>query len=184
MPEFINIIGKQQHDTHDFSLDIHILSVLKEVMDNPNYKHLDSSEKFCLKFAAIMHDIAKQEGIKDEGHAALCSLYARDILNKDAVKMPEEIKDRIYELIKNHHWLKDYNTGSIYPEHTAALFRREGGLAAAQILAEAGLKCVKQDGSFYKEHGSSLSSAMQTHIEDALNKIDSHGQIFFYKQNN
>lgn len=179
MPEFINIIGKQQHDTHDFSLDIHILSVLKEAMANPNYKNLDGSEKFCLKFAAIMHDIAKQEGIKDEGHAALCALYARDILNKDAVTMPEEIKDRIYELIKNHHWLKDYNTGSIDAEHTAALFRREGDIAAAQILAEADLKGVKQDGSFYKEHGSALSRASQTPIEDALNKIDSHGQIFY-----
>ena len=34
MPEFINIIGKKQHSSHDYSLDIHILSTLKEALSD------------------------------------------------------------------------------------------------------------------------------------------------------
>ena len=179
MPEFINIIGKQQHETHSFSLDIHILSVLKEAMANPDYKNLSNEEKFCLKFAAVLHDIAKAEGIKDEGHASLCALYARDILNKSNVKMPDKMKNRIYELIKNHHWLADYDKGIKKAEELAVLFRRNGDLKIAQILSEADLKGVTADGSFYRNHAHVLNSSKQLPVINAINKININAQMFF-----
>ena len=178
MPEFINIIGKQQHQTQDFSLDIHVLTVLKEAMSNPNYQNLSNQDKFCLKFATILHDIAKLEGVVDDGHAELCALYARDILNKDTISLPVEMKDRIYELIKNHHWLADYNTGKIKADNVAVLYRRAGDLEIAQIMAEADLKGVKADGSFYDAYGKALDDNMQMPVQSTLSEINSQGQMF------
>ena len=82
MPEFINVIGKQQHDTHHYSVDVHILTVLQEAMNNPEYKNLSNSDKTCLKFACLLHDIAKQEGITDDLHPEASALFARDIMRK------------------------------------------------------------------------------------------------------
>ncbi len=179
MPEFINVIGKQQHKTHDFSLDIHILSVLKDALADPRYKNLTNDEKFCLKFAVILHDIAKSENMIDDGHASLCALYARDILNKNNVKMSDNTKDRIYELIKNHHWLADYNTKTKTADEVAVLFRRDGDLAISQIMAEADLKNVSADGSFYKNRAAALNEPMQMPINKAIDRINSRGQMFF-----
>ncbi len=176
MPEFINIIGKQQHQTQDFSVDIHILTVLKESMSNPEYQNLSDSDKTCLKFATIFHDIAKSEGIVDDGHAEICALYTRDILRK--ISLPIELKDRIYELVNNHHWLAGYNTGKASEGATAALFRRTNDLKIAQIMAEADLKGVKADGSFYAQFADALEDVKQMPIQESIAKINQTGQMF------
>jgi len=178
MPEFINIIGKQQHSTHSFSLDIHILSVLKEVMANPEYKKLSDTDKFCAKLAAIMHDISKLEGVVDDNHAELCALYARDILNRENLNLPSDLKNRVYELIKNHHWLAKYNQGILSEQEAAIIFRRANDLKVAQILAEADLKSVTADGSFYQRYGNALSEASQTPIVNAHHEINKAGHMF------
>ena len=182
MPEFINTIGKQQHGTHDFSLDVHTLTVLKEAMANPNYKNLNPQEKTCLKFATIMHDIAKSELKVDEEHPINSALYARNILNKSTSKMPVEMKDRIFELIKNHHWLKDYAVEQITKDNLAVLFRRDGDLKIAQIMAEADLKGVSANGSFYNSHKKALDNFKQDLARDILDKMYSKGQAFFLRK--
>ncbi len=176
MPEFINVVGKQQHSTQDLSVDAHILTVLQQAMSNPNYQNLSNQDKFCLKLATIMHDISKAEGVVDADHPDVAALYARDILSK--FNLSNEVKDRVCELIKNHHWLKEYNTGSISASQVAAQFRRTDDLAIAQIMAEADLKGVKIDGSFYEKFSSALTDESQAPIENALNAINSMGQMF------
>lgn len=174
MPEFINVIGKQQHGTHDLSVDSHILSVLQNVMSSPEYENLSSSDKFCLKFATVMHDIAKAEGVVDDGHADVSALYARDILNKFG--LPDEMKNRIYEIVKNHHWLAAYNKGEISADEVSAMFRRTDDLTAARILAEADLKGVSDE--FYETYKSALGDEKQIPVTESLAKINSAGQIF------
>lgn len=178
IPEFLNIIGKPQHGEQSYSLDIHILNVLKESMANPNYKNLNNEEKFCLKFACLLHDIAKPDGIKDENHAPLCALYARDILNKDNIQMPEQIKDRIFELINNHHWLAEYNTGIKDANSIAVLFRRSGDINIARIMTEADIKSIDSAHKYYNEFKSALEDSMQLPVDSSLSKIDSNGQMF------
>ncbi len=67
------------------------------------FLYLSELDKTCLKFAIIMHDIAKSEGVIDDAHPEMSALFARNILEK--YQLPIEIKDRIFELIKYHHWL-------------------------------------------------------------------------------
>lgn len=178
MPEFINIIGKEQHATHDYALDIHILTVLKNSLNNPKYNDLSNTEKFCLKFSAILHDIAKSEFNIDDAHAQLCALYARDILNKKYIRLSENIKDKIYSLILNHHWLARYNTGKITAKEVAAMFRANNDFELAQIMAEADLKSVKGNGSFYNQYSHALDTAKLMPIYKELSNMNKYGQIF------
>lgn len=60
MPEFINIIGKIQQPDHDYSLDIHILTTLKEALNNPEYNSLSNIEKLCIKLAVILHPVVQE----------------------------------------------------------------------------------------------------------------------------
>lgn len=177
IPEFINIIGKQQHKPHDYSLDIHILNVLKESMKNPEYDKLSPDEKICLKFAAVLHDISKTENLKDNEHPDISALYARDILNKGAVKMPAEYKNRIVELIKNHHWTELYNKEKISSDNIAAMFRRQGDLKIARIMAESDLKSIDSNQAVYNKFSNVFDKSMKA-VDTAFELKNTDGQMF------
>lgn len=140
MPEFINIIGKRQHQTHAYSLDIHILTVYQKALQNPEYKTLTNTEKTCLKLAALTHDLSKNEDKVDEIHPAISAMFAQDILNEYII--PTNIKNRICELIENHHWFSKFNTGKMNAETAAVIFRRTNDLKISKILARADLEGI------------------------------------------
>lgn len=178
MPEFINTIGKKQHSTHDYTLDIHILTVLKEAMKNPLYEKLTNEEKFALKLTAVLHDISKAHNTVDKEHPHLSALYARDILNRNTLTIDIDTKNRIYELIKNHHWLESYNKQNASSAEIAGLFRKKGDLKIARILSEADLKGVKKNYAYFETFKDALSSDKLSPIEDEIRKINTTGQIF------
>ncbi len=175
MGEFINIIGKPQHKTQEYSLDIHILKVLQQALKNPNYKQLPNLDKTCLKLAIIMHDIAKSQGVIDKVHPYMSALYSRNILEK--YPLPIFIKDRIFELIKNHHWLSDYDKNRKDSQEISALFRRKSDFTLAKIMAEADLKGVSE--SFYNIHSAALNPKYLEPVEKSLARINSKGQLVF-----
>jgi len=174
-PEFINIIGKKQHKTHGSSLDIHILMVLSNAFKNKEYKNLSDIDKVKLKLAILFHDIAKTENKIDVSHPYNSAQYAKDLLRK--LNLPDVVKNDIVELIKKHHWLKDYNTGEVGVEKTALLFRKKDEIKLARIMAEADLKGVSE--GFWNAHKNALSTEKQNSINLALNKINSTGQIIY-----
>ncbi len=176
MPEFINVIGKTQHQNQDYSIDIHILEVLKDILNNPEYKTLSNIEKLCIKMTAMMHDISKPQNAKDKNHPMVSALYAKDILSK--YNLPYEIKDRIFELIKNHHWFELYNTNQKDSSYIASLFRRKNDSKIARIMTEADLKAVDKQHKFYNEFKSGLEKSKQKPIDDRLDYINQTGQMF------
>ena len=180
MPEFVNVIGKQQHKTHRYSLDTHIFTVLKECLSNPEYEKLSDIEKTVLKTAVILHDIAKSEFIVDTGHEELCAFYARDILNRrrengEPARIDSALRNRIVELVKNHNWLEKYDKNLASPSELALIFRRKGDLRIARIMAEADLKGVNKD--FYEAHKKTLSPERQTAIDAELERLNRAGHI-------
>ena len=176
MPEFINIIGKTQHNTHDYSIDIHILTTLSELLKNPKYQQLSDIEKTCAKMATIMHDIGKPQGINDKTHPIISALFAKDILSK--YKLPYEIKDRIYELIKYHHWLEDLNTHQKDISDISAGFRRKNDIEIARIITEADLKSIDDEKRFYEYFKDALNSEFQIALDNKIGQINSTGQLF------
>ncbi|MCD8024355.1 MAG: HD domain-containing protein [Candidatus Gastranaerophilales bacterium] len=170
-PEFINTIGKKQHGTHKYSLDIHQLLVLAYSIDDPNYKKLNPLDKTMLKTACIFHDIAKQENVIDKGHQDPSAIYTRSIIKK-FFKNPET-RDRVYELVKNHHWLEQYSTGKKSPEETAYCFRRPNDFDIAKIMAKSDLMAVSD--SFYERFKENLEPSKLAPVEEKLNRFYSTG---------
>ncbi len=143
MPEFALFIGKKQHGTHEYSVDIHTLKVLQSAMKDPKYNTLTDAEKTMLKLSAIMHDFGKKGNIIDTGHEILSTDYTKALL--DRYPFPKEMKQRITDMVKNHHWFADFNTGKTDATDVALMFRNEGDLKIAEILAKADFENVSKD---------------------------------------
>ena len=178
VPEFINCIGKKQHGTHKYTLDIHQLLVLANSIDNPDYKKLNGRDKAMLKITALLHDIAKQENIIDKGHQEPSALYTRGIIKK-LMQNPETI-ERIYELTRNHHWLEEYSNSNASKEvaqQMAFKFRRPNDFEIAKIIAKADLMAVSDE--FYENHKQALNEDKMLKIENELMQLYETGSAIF-----
>ncbi len=162
-PEFITEIGKKQHRTHDYTLDIHSLKVLQGVINNPKYENLPENDKTALKIAALLHDLTKQENAKDITHPIETAYDVYYLLQK--LNLSEDEKLKIYQIIKNHNWLEQYNKTKLINNKRVPLtdiertkiakdiafeLRKDNSFNMASILTEADMKAVKRDGKFFE----------------------------------
>lgn len=178
-PEFINVIGKKQHGTQRYTVDIHSLLVLAYSIANPDYaKKLNSLDRTILKVSAIFHDIMKQENIVDKGHQNLSSLYTKSIIKK--IIKSTDLQDRIYELIDNHHWSEEYSKASDKKQKAQELafrFRRPNDFEIAKIMARSDLKAVNDN--FYESLKNCLEESNLSPIQENLDYIYSTGNAIF-----
>ncbi|MCK5177210.1 MAG: hypothetical protein KAQ92_05780, partial [Candidatus Aenigmarchaeota archaeon] len=68
IPEWKRLLSCKQHNIHDYCLDIHTLSVLKKLQEFENFKKLKNYDKLVLLYAALLHDIEKNEKEVDPEH--------------------------------------------------------------------------------------------------------------------
>ena len=89
MPEFINIIGKQQHgNPHKYTLDGHTLKVLKEVVSNPKFESY--APKF-FDFTVVrkrMTEMTKDE-LASSGHTRINTKKFIQVLYFEAKRLME-----------------------------------------------------------------------------------------------
>lgn len=149
-PEFLTLIGKIQHHTHSYSVDVHTLKVLQGVMSNPRYASLPQSDKRALQMAVLMHDITKKEGEIDKSHPACSARDAAFILNKFDISQKE--KEKICLIIKNHDWLERYNKGVTSVQELADVLKDGNNFLMLCIMAEADLRAVQRGGAFYQKY--------------------------------
>ena len=174
VPEFINIIGKRQHKTHNYSLDLHILKVLQEFVSNPKFENLSNKDKMVSQLMILFHDIGKKGDVPDYGHEFTSAIIANDIMQK--FKLPEFTKRRIVELIKNHNWLQQVGQNTSDIKEIALLFRNPKDFDIAEIFAEADLKGV--GGDFYDIYGGLIKPSIAK-IKESLNEFYSSGNMLF-----
>ena len=187
-PEFTSIVGKVQHGTHVYSVDIHTLKVLQSAMNDPLYKTLSDRDKTIMKYSILLHDLGKKGGVVDEGHASLSSDYVWSIL--DRYPFPSSIKDRIIDIVDNHHWFEKYNTGNANAEDVAVRCRRPEDLKIYEIFSKADFENVNP--TFHlgaKSGGSTNQAEFDTYmnnrfkdIEDAVHKIYEKANLVFDTQ--
>ena len=165
IPEFLTAIGKIQHKTQSYTLDIHTLKVLQNVINNPEYKELSDTDKRLLKIAALFHDITKTEGVIDNSHASESAFDSYYILDK--LNLSEDEKLKIYHIIKNHEWLKEYNKKGASEAHkdyiarkTAFELRKGDSFKMLSLLTEADLKAVKKNNEFYERFKGAFESGV------------------------
>ena len=183
-PSFVPLVGKLQHGTHDYSVDIHTLKVLQSCLNNPLYKELSNEGKTILKLSALMHDIGKNGKVRDPGHAHKSAEYVGSILNN--INLPDDVKSRIINIVDNHHWFADYNEKSLTPQTVAAKTRTKEDFLIYQILAKADLASV--NGRFHfgvtntsneKEYKAYFDRKMKP-IQDTLEKIALNTNFVFH----
>ncbi len=166
IPEFINVISKKQHANHANTLDIHILQTLSNALKNPEFEQLDDENKVCLIMAILLHDIAKRENMQDSLHPYYSGIFAKEILNK--FDLSEKSKQKIINLIQNHHWLKDYSTYKLSADGVAKMFSNPAEWKMAKIMADADIKAISARISELLK--SSLSYEHLKPIDDKVNK--------------
>ncbi len=172
-PEFATVVGKIQHGTHQYTVDIHTLKVLQNAFKDPEYKKLDDESKTVLKFAILLHDIGKKEGVIDKSHYETSAKYAVSILEK--YNLTPRVKSKIIETIYNHHWFEQYNKSEISANVVNAIFRTPQALQLGMIMAKADLAGVS--GSFHYK-------ITKTHNEKEFNEyFDKKRDELFVQQN-
>ena len=141
VPEFTFMIGKKQNGVHAYSLDSHTIQNLQKALKYAADANISDEQKEILKMSILLHDMGKQYkgvSVSDTGHAALSKQYAASIL--DRFNYSSETKNKILNLIENHHWFKDFNKGNITADQVVKMFGDD--LTLAQIMAKADLESV------------------------------------------
>lgn len=171
IPEFLNIIGKEQHRNQ--TLDVHSFIVVQNVLKDKNYETLSNKEKTILKFCALLHDIAKKEFLVDKNHPKKSALYSNCVLNH--FNYSQEFKNTIIDIIENHHWFEQYSKGLMTAQKIARKLRDEEKFNLAKILTKADLKGVSEE--FYKYHAEAFNHTSS--IIASIQKINNNSQIIF-----
>lgn len=174
-PEFTAVIGKKQHHTHQYSVDVHTIKNLQDNLQNHRLEGLDSDSQLVLKYSTILHDLGKQfisDFCPDEGHARLSAIYTEKILGR--MNLSPEIKSRILKQVEFHHWFKDYNMGRLSAKGVTNLFKTKEDVTIAEIMARSDLKNVS-DNFHLRCMGMPANhsqGAYENAIEEKLSDID------------
>ena len=158
-PEFLTTVKKEQHQFHDFTLDVHCLKVLQEVMKNKEFANLPSSSKQQLQIAALFHDLTKAEKQNDRQHPENSAFDTYYLLDKLGLKEKDKLK--IYNIIKYHSWLAYYNFTNQDAKRAAFNMRESDSFKMLMILTEADLKGVKKHDAFYLKNAEKVKKAQR-----------------------
>lgn len=195
LPEFITTVGKKQHETHKYTLDIHILKTLQEFIKENNLNKdkkassitlfeklkqkliknkktnapIDNDNKIA-KIAILLHDIEKEEKTVDKEHPLKSALEVQSIIKK--LNLTNRDQERIWGLVNYHHWLEALNTNKTTPQDIAFQFRKAGDFDIAKLFAKADLKAVNDN--FYDSYKDSLEKYTQE-VQNLVNQIHSTG---------
>lgn len=146
LPDVMLTVGKKQHQTHAYSVDVHTMEVLKKAMNDPEYKTLSDSDRTILKFSILLHDFGKKyinPTTPDTGHEIDSAEIASGIMAQ--FKLSAKVKERILNIIKNHDWFARYNKNEWNANKVAALFRSPDDYKIAKIMSKADLFSINPD---------------------------------------
>ena len=175
IPELHTIIAKEQHKTHDFTIDTHSFKVLSEIMKDSKYQNLSDSDKKVMILASLFHDITKIEGVIDKTHPKEGGFDTFYISQK--LGLTKEEHRKLYTLVKNHDWSEHLNTAygenkNRIAKELAQEFGTKHIFHLAKMFSIADLIAVKENGYFYTLYGNDvkkLSPMIEKEIENLSN---------------
>lgn len=182
LPEFRIAIDKTQHGAHDYAIANHSLKVMQKIVQNPEFKNLNNSDKKLMLLSALLHDLSKTEGKKDVLHATNSAFDAYYISKKFNLTRDEEIK--LYSLIKNHEWLgyvnaKDLTTTEKLQRQQSVAFdlQYDNLFDMSKIFTKADLESVKKDDEFYDKFKSEFE-ANSSKIDSLISELKTSQPLF------
>ena len=175
MPELNSIIEKQQHKTHSFSVFKHSLKVMQKITQNPEFEKLNDSDKKLMLLASLLHDIAKETGSIDNGHAQTSSFDIYFICKK--FNLTKEEENKLYSLCNYHDWLQFVNKPNTSIEEQTSRAQKmafhlqyDNLFEMSKIFTQADLKAVKTDDYFYNKYKSALDEKSEI-VQNNINKL-------------
>lgn len=142
-PEFAKTVGRKQHQSHKYTLDIHMLKAFQECTLDLEFEKLTTSDKRILLIAAFLHDIEKDEGIVDKQHPVKSAIKVKNILKN--IELADDEKERIHKIIYNHHWVQDLSKEDKTAEEVGFNIKLMTDFELLKILARADLKAIGND---------------------------------------
>jgi len=149
IPEWKNTIGRIQHPTHDFTIDIHTLCVMRYITADTEFIKTNRNERLMLIYSGLMHDMEKLENTIDPQHPQKSADKASIILHR--LGFDDLFVLSVYFLIKNHQILGllmsekiDVQSLDLYE-----FKNNEQLINLLKILAMADIKSVKKNEGFY-----------------------------------
>lgn len=151
IPEWKRLIGCKQHSIHDYCLDFHTIAVLKNIQKHEDFENLKKYDKLILIYAALLHDIEKNENEVDPEHPIKGAKKSSSILYR--LGFSEDFINCVYLLIKYHQilGLMACEKINLTNNEIIDIFKKPILLDLQVIHSIADIKSVKKDGSFYKD---------------------------------
>ena len=177
-PELLTTVGKKQHGCHSYSVDVHTLKVIQNIIKDERFSTLSKKDKNVILISALFHDLTKAEGIKDKSHPYNSAFDTELILRK--INLSTEKNNKIYALINSHEWYGDlckmfakYNNiedlvlqkiNLCIPKEiekkikeVAYELRIKNTFDLAKIFTRSDLKAVQCNDLFYEYYGQNLN---------------------------
>jgi UTP:GlnB (protein PII) uridylyltransferase len=152
IPEWKEIIGRKQHQTHFYTLDIHILTVLKKIKQQSEFEKLDEYSKLTILWGGLLHDIEKIENIIDPLHPAKGAERSEVILKK--LGLGDDFVNKVCTLVR-YHPVVGFIAIDRLEFNILDLMNKFGNIEMAKlfvIFARADIKSVKANEAFYNEN--------------------------------
>lgn len=168
------IVGRIQHEGHEFTVDKHTLEQLANILDDPRFKALSEKEQTDLLWASLFHDSGKRAGISDPGHEWVSANLAWGVL--ESLGYPPERTSRIATLISRHSELSFWpenpptkalgdaqNGGTPLARELSVFYRNPSAIDQLSILNTADIKALDGASSkFTPEVAAELQHAKDT----------------------
>lgn len=149
------IVGRRQHQTHDFSLDNHLLGVVDRVKSDPKFKELLPNDQVNVLWAALLHDVGKTENMVDFDHNRTSVSAAWGVLRSlgysdTRIQRITDVMSKDAELsynpdAKNSRTLQDPRT----LDNVVNNYRNADALNMVAMLNRADIKSVKANEAWY-----------------------------------
>lgn len=170
--EWKKIIGRKQHLTHDYTLDIHMLCVVQKIRADERYQKLTEINRLKILYLAILHDIEKLENTVDPQHPVNSAQTVLKVLYR--LGFEEFFINDVCNLIKNHQILGLMAADRINfsEKEIVETFKNIELFELFMIFSKADIQSVKKDGLFYTPIIDEKSEYFKNHILQILNKND------------
>ena len=169
IPEWKRLIGCKQHQIHDYCLDFHTISVLKNLQKHEDFNKLRKYDKVILLYSGLLHDIEKNENEVDPEHPIKGAKKSSSILYR--LGFGEDFINSVYLLVKYHQVLGFMISGKVNltDDELVKIFKTPVLVDLHAILTVADVKSVKKDESFCKEGLNEKLGQLKEKIKNLIN---------------
>lgn len=150
------IMGRPQHDGHDFTVSAHTLKVLSNIRSHPEFARLAEKDQTNLLWAALMHDVGKRPNMYDPWHEPMSYNAAWGVLqtmgyNPQRIHRITDLMYRHSDMSFNPERLNSDRLQDPYQlDETSVLYRHEPAVQQLRILNESDIRAVRQHDSLWR----------------------------------